>query len=161
MADDELPPISLAPIRVVAGEDESGRAVVLSRGTPTGLKNAHGVELAELWRFDRPAVQATDGGDVDPASWTLFAPTPGATTVRLVRFTQADPTLHRTSTIDLMMVIDGEIDLMLDDGATRLHTGDTAVLQGCMHGYRLVDGKPCTMVAVMITTEPHSTEPNS
>lgn len=113
--------------------------------------NLHGVEIAELWRFGAPARRATDGGDVNPDGWELWAPSVGAMTWRLVRFTAADPTLHRTPTIDLILVIEGEIDLMLEDGPTRLNAGDSAVIQGCMHGWRLVDEKPCTMVAMMIT----------
>ena len=147
--------VGLAPLRVVAGTDASGRAVVRSAGPPSCLKNMHGVELAELWRFDRPAAQASDGGDVAPDAWELWAPTAGAMTWRLVRFTTADPALHRTPTIDLVIVTEGQIDLMLEDGPVRLRVGDSAVIQGCMHGWQLVDDEPCTMVAVMVTIDDH------
>ena len=143
----------LRPTRVVAGLDGAGCSVVISRGVPSGLKNMHGVELAELWRFDEPAANATDGGDVDPDEWQLWPPAVGSMTWRLVRFTVADPTLHRTPTIDLVIVTEGEIDLMLEDGPTRLRVGDSAVIQGSLHGWRLVDEQPRTMVAVMVTVD--------
>jgi len=148
---DDAPSIGLTATRVVAGEDRSGRAVVLSRGTPDALVNFQGVDIAELWRFAAPATKATDGGDVDPEGWELWAPSVGAMTWRLVRFTEADPTLHRTPTIDLILVTEGQIDLVLEDGTTRLGVGDSAVIQGCMHGWQLVDGSPCTIVAMMVT----------
>ena len=110
-----------------------------------------GVKIAELWRFGAPATKATDGGEVSPEGWQLWAPSVGAMTWRLVRFAEADPTLHRTPTIDLVLVTEGQIDLVLEDGLTRLGVGDSAVIQGCMHGWQLVEGKPCTMVAMMIT----------
>ena len=113
--------------------------------------NFQGVEIAELWRFGAPATKPTDGGDVSPEGWQLWASSVGAMTWRLVRFTEADPTLHRTPTIDLVLVTEGQIDLVLEDGPTRLGVGDSAVIQGCLHGWQLVDGKPCTMVATMIT----------
>jgi hypothetical protein len=156
---DDSAPIGLTPSRVVAGEDSSGRAVVLSRRTPDALVNFRGVEIAELWRFGAPATQATDGGDVDPAAWQLLSPPVGAMTWRVVRFTEADPTLHRTPTIDLVLVTEGQIDLVLEDGSTRLRVGDTAVIQGCMHGWRLVDDIPCTMVATMITVNQGDADP--
>ena len=143
----------LTPSRVVAGVDSSGRSVVLSRGTPHALISFKGVEIAELWRFGAPAAKATDGGDVNPEGWEMWAPSVGAMTWRVVRFTEADPTLHRTPTIDLVVVTEGEIDLLLEDGPTRLAAGDSAVIQGCMHGWRLVDNKPCTMVAMMVTVQ--------
>ena len=142
-----------APSRVLAGEDGSGRAVVLSRGAPDALIRFKGVEIAELWRFAAPATKPTDGGDVDPEGWEMWAPSTGAMTWRVVRFTEADPTLHRTPTIDLILVTEGQIDLLLEDGPTRLGVGDSAVIQGCMHGWQLVDGEPCTMVAMMITID--------
>jgi hypothetical protein len=148
---DDAASIGLTPSRVIAGKDESGRAVALSRGTPDALLNFQGVDIAELWRFGGPATKATDGGDVDPEGWEMWAPSVGAMTWRVVRFTEADPTLHRTPTIDLVLVTEGQIDLMLEDGPTRLGVGDSAVIQGCLHGWQLVEGRPCTMVAMMIT----------
>ena len=145
------PAVDLRPNRVVAGLDGGGRAVAVSRGVPTGLKNMHAVEIAELWRFEGPATKATDGGDVEPEGWQLWPPAIGSMTWRVVRFTAADPTLHRTPTIDLVHVTEGQIDLMLEDGPTRLRVGDSAVIQGCLHGWPLVDAQPCTMVAAMIT----------
>ena len=138
---------------MVAGDDGSGRAVVLSRGTPDALISFKGVEIAELWRFGAPAAKPTDGGEVDPEGWEMWAPSVGAMTWRVVRFTEADPTLHRTPTIDLILVTEGEIDLLLEDGPTRLRVGDSALIQACMHGWQLVDGAPCTMVAMMITVD--------
>ena len=153
MSEDSGASIGFTPSRVVAGEDASGRAVVLSNGAPDGLVSFRGVDIAELWRFGAPARHATDGGEVHPDDWQMWAPTIGSMTWRVVRFTAADPTLHRTPTIDLVCVTDGEIDLVLEDGPTRLRAGDSAVIQACMHGWQLVDGKPCTMVAVMITID--------
>jgi hypothetical protein len=145
--------IGFTPSRVVAGEDAAGRAVVLSKGTPDGRVSFRGVDIAELWRFGAPARHPTDGGEVDPDDWQMWAPTVGSMTWRVVRFTAADPTLHRTPTIDLVFVTDGEIDLVLEDGPTRLRAGDSAVIQGCMHGWQLVEDRPCTMVAVVITID--------
>ena len=156
MNEDAAASIGFTPSRVLAGEDGSGRAVVLSRGIPDALVNFQGVEIAELWRFGSPVTKATDGGDVNPEGWQLWASSVGAMTWRLVRFTEADPTLHRTPTIDLVLVTEGEIDLMLEDGPTRLRVGDSAVIQGCLHGWRLVDERPCTMVAMMITVDQDS-----
>ena len=59
------PEMSLHPKRVVAGLDGEGRSVALSSGLPTGLKNMHGVELAELWCFDDTVRSPTDGGDIE------------------------------------------------------------------------------------------------
>ena len=143
--------VSLRPTRVVAGLDENGTATVLSQATPGCLKNMHGVEIAELWRFDGPSPGATDGGD--PAcgdDWNLWAPLGGAAW-RLVKFTTSSPEIHATPTIDMVVVIEGQIELVLEDGPVLLGLHDAAVIQGCLHGWQLVDDEPCTLVALMIT----------
>jgi uncharacterized cupin superfamily protein len=43
---------------------------------------------------------------------------------------------HATRTVDYDLVLDGEIDLLLEDGAVRLRGGDTAVLSGVAHGWQ-------------------------
>ena len=45
-----------------------------------------------------------------------------------------DPGMHTTSTIDFEVVLDGEVELELDDGArVRLGPGDTVVQNGTRH----------------------------
>ena len=40
------------------------------------------------------------------------------------------PAIHRTRSIDYVTVLEGEIDLLLDDGEVRLKAGDVVVQQG-------------------------------
>ncbi|WP_155056749.1 cupin domain-containing protein [Streptomyces blattellae] len=45
--------------------------------------------------------------------------------------------MHTTDTIDFLVVVEGELSLELDDGATvHLKTGDTVVQNGTRHGWR-------------------------
>jgi uncharacterized cupin superfamily protein len=141
----------LAPRRVVAGVGADGRTTALSDGVPSCIQNMQGVDIAELWRLDRPAARGTDGGDPPADNWELAAAGVGGLAWRIVRFKSASPELHATPTIDLVVVVDGEIDLVLEDAPVRLRPGDSAVIQQCLHGWQLVDDQPCTMVAAMIT----------
>jgi hypothetical protein len=137
--------------RFVAGLDAHGRATVLSSGPPSCSMDMHGVAIQELWRFDHPPTKPTDGGDPSSSDWQLNAREPGGFAWRLVRFTTSSAELHVTPTIDLIVVVQGRIDLLLEDGPVRLEQYDSAVIQQCMHGWQLVDDEPCTMVATMIT----------
>jgi hypothetical protein len=137
--------------RVVAGLDAQGRATVLSSGPPPCSMDMHGVAIEELWRFESPPAGPTDGGDPSPDAWQLNARDPGGFAWRIVRFATSSPELHVTPTIDLVVVVDGRIDLLLEDGPVRLERYDSAVIQQCMHGWSLVDDEPCTMLAAMIT----------
>ena len=66
--------------------------------------------------------------------------------------------MHRTQSLDFGIVIEGEIELLLDSGETRLmKRGDVAVLRGTNHAWRNVTaekGKLARMFYVLIAAEP-------
>lgn len=67
-----------------------------------------------------------------------------------VRFpaNQLRPT-HYTNTIDCHTVVDGWIELVLDDGAHRLKPGDSAIVKGVDHGWKIgPDGCSVSMIVL-------------
>ena len=56
--------------------------------------------------------------------------------------------MHSTNTIDLQYVIDGEMDLLLEDGVVQLRAGDSVVIPGIEHAWRTHE-KPCTRVSLL------------
>ena len=59
--------------------------------------------------------------------------------------------VHHTDTIDCHTVIDGWIELLLDDGAHRLLPGDCAMVTGVDHGWQVgPDG--CTVSMIIFGT---------
>jgi len=64
------------------------------------------------------------------------------------------PVMHRTETLDYVLVLSGEIDMQLDDSTTRLKAGDIVIQRGTNHAwinrgtevariaFILVDAKP-------------------
>jgi quercetin dioxygenase-like cupin family protein len=65
------------------------------------------------------------------------------------------PGMHTTDTIDVEVVISGEVWLELDDGAeVRLGPGDTVVQNGTRHAWRNKSDKPCVLVVALIGAKP-------
>lgn len=62
----------------------------------------------------------------------------GGTVCRMVDFAPAYVCMmHRTQSLDFGIVVEGEVDLVLDDGsATRMGRGDIAVQRATMHSWR-------------------------
>jgi mannose-6-phosphate isomerase-like protein (cupin superfamily) len=58
---------------------------------------------------------------------------------------------HRTSTLDLIYVLDGEIDLVLDDGEVHLQPGDCVVQQHTNHAWRNLNDHPVRLLGLMTT----------
>ena len=63
------------------------------------------------------------------------------------------PAIHRTRSIDYVIVLEGEIDLLLDDGEVRLRAGDVVVQQGTNHAWINRGATACRLGMVFIDAE--------
>lgn len=62
-----------------------------------------------------------------------------------------NPGMHTTDTVDYIVVLSGEADLELDDGATvHLEPGDCVVQRGTRHAWRNTGSQPFVAAAVMV-----------
>lgn len=167
--------------RVVTGVDESGQAVFVRDGAPDKLvSGASGFGVAELWTLAGPPSDPADGIDPQPGPFVL-EPEPGGLTWRIIRLAAPDPSLpreqqflhnegdphftdpkrgmHATDTIDFEVILDGRIELELDDGCVQLGPGDCVVQRGTRHRWRVLGDRPCTYSAVMLRTDPGAAPP--
>jgi mannose-6-phosphate isomerase-like protein (cupin superfamily) len=132
-----------APRRVVTGHDARGKSVVLSDGPPPQHHAMHGPEVGadfiEIWNSTRaqPSLTATEPEPNDRA-FTIM-PASG----HLLRIIEIYPAseggkrtvMHRTSTLDYMVVISGEVVLVLDDSEVTLRQGNVVVQRGTDHAW--------------------------
>jgi quercetin dioxygenase-like cupin family protein len=59
--------------------------------------------------------------------------------------------MHTSDTIDVGVILDGDIFLELDDGAeTHLHAGDVVVQNGTRHAWHNRTGQPCRMLFAIV-----------
>lgn len=65
---------------------------------------------------------------------------PNGTVARIVDFAPGiEPLMHRTQSLDYGVVLEGEVEMVLDEGVTRvMRRGDVAVQRGTNHGWRNV-----------------------
>jgi mannose-6-phosphate isomerase-like protein (cupin superfamily) len=62
-----------------------------------------------------------------------------------------NPGMHTTDTVDLDLVLSGEVDLELDDGAeVHLTAGDCVIQNGTRHAWHNRSSEPCRMLSVLI-----------
>src|SRR4051794_3879146 len=144
--------MSAAPRRIVTGHDASGKSVVLSDApTPKTLDIGTGM-FHEIWITDQmPVPIAATEPETTDRPVRVPPPSDGV----MVRFTEMAPgaevPLHRTETVDIGVVIEGETWLLLDDGSeTRVGPGDAVVQRGTMHGWANRSDRPVRMLFVLI-----------
>ena len=62
-----------------------------------------------------------------------------------------DPGMHRTDTVDYVVVLSGEVSLELDDGETvHLSAGDCVVQNGTRHAWRNSSSAPCLIAFAIV-----------
>jgi len=62
--------------------------------------------------------------------------------------------MHHTDTVDVDTVLEGSIDLLLDDGPHHLDVGDTAIVAGVDHGWRAGPAGATLSIVVFGTPSP-------
>jgi mannose-6-phosphate isomerase-like protein (cupin superfamily) len=130
--------------RLVTGHDQQGKSVVLSDGPPPQHHPmrgpAIGADFVEIWNAPDPVPQLTPAPAVEPneRAFTIM-PASG----HLLRILEVYPpkdggrrtAMHRTKTLDYVIVIEGEIVLLLDDSEVVLKAGDVVVQRGTDHAW--------------------------
>ncbi len=130
--------------RVVTGHDPDGKSVVLSDGPPPQHHNMSGpgvgANFVEIWSTPDPVPQLTSLPAAEPneRAFTIMPPTG-----HLLRIIELYPAkdggkrtvMHRTKTLDYVVVIEGEVVLALSDGEVVLKTGEVVVQRGTDHAW--------------------------
>jgi quercetin dioxygenase-like cupin family protein len=144
--------MSAVPRRIVTGHDASGKSVVLSDAPTPKTLDIGTAAFHEIWITDAmPVPIAAEEPETTDRPVRVPPPTNGV----MVRFTEMEPgaesPMHRTETVDVGIVLEGETWLLLDDGSeTRVGPGDSVVQRGTMHQWANRSDRPVRMVFVLI-----------
>ena len=160
---------------VVTGQTADGRAVIVSDKVIDEFQLVGDRVRAQfLWGRDDIANVPNDGA---PPPQNFPVPPPGGcrfSTLTIAAGANSDyhafivaamgdlaepanPGFHRTPTLDLIYVVDGEVTLEVDDGNERLlKKGGSAVLNGIRHRWHNRGATDATIVAVMIGAHDNS-----
>ncbi len=141
------------PRRLVAATDGDGRSYALTDGTPPAALDAGDTRLVELWQTGGALGAPDQGGDPE-GGWEL-EPRGGGICFRTVRLPAGNDAgeagWHTTATIDVDIVLSGQLELSLPDLApVVLGPGEAVVQRGTHHKWRPVGDDPVEWVALML-----------
>ncbi len=136
MADNtNYPPIR----RVVTGHDSKNVAKVLMDSPATNAKHpGPGTVSTLVWCTDRTPADIAIGETIEDMGDRVLGspPPPNGTRFAVIDFPPGAPgTMHRTETIDYVIVMSGEIDMDMDDSTVHLKTGDVLIQRGTNHSW--------------------------
>jgi mannose-6-phosphate isomerase-like protein (cupin superfamily) len=162
--------------RVVTGTGTDGYSQVILDGPPPNtIEPLKGLIFSDLWETLAPPNPIDDGSDT-AARPVRLEPKRAGTILKVVTFppiseytedawkgvyevigasaeSNVGGSMHKTATIDYVVVLTGEIFCVLENGETLLRQGDVLVQRGTGHAWENRSDKPCTVLGVMISNE--------
>jgi hypothetical protein len=169
--------------RVLTGHDAEGRSAFLADSEAPNVKempNFPGLALTDLW--ETKGAPASNAGHADAADRPVhLEPPKNGTILRIVEFPpdstrprdsdgsagfkalgaghaqdrrSADPMMHKTATVDYIIVLKGEIHAIMETGEKLLRAGDVLVQRGTNHSWSVRGTEPCIVAAVLVSAKP-------
>jgi mannose-6-phosphate isomerase-like protein (cupin superfamily) len=163
---------------VVTGHDGEGKPCIIEDGEPSAVfsfPSMPGYEITELCAVDRIPVHF-DEVELHAREWKLQTPLGGIRWRMVVRppetpggqdlsglmsevgapvatsggESQSKHGLHRTQSLDLLMILSGEVYLAVGENEVLLKPGDCIVQGGVEHAWHNRGSVPCVMCGFMI-----------
>ena len=113
---------------------------------PHTLEPPDGGSVCRIVTFPPDAAYMGKVGVREVADFFAAMGAPGASTYSAAA---PHPYMQKTRTLDLCLVLEGEITLVLDTQEVHLKAGDTVVQRGTNHAWSNRSGKPCTIAISM------------
>jgi mannose-6-phosphate isomerase-like protein (cupin superfamily) len=176
--------------RVLTGHDAEGRSTFIADGEAPNVKEMPhfpGLALTDLW--ETKGAPASNAGGADAADRPVrLEPPKNGTLLRIVEFPpdhtrprgsdgsegfkaigaahaqdrhSSDPMMHKTNTVDYIIVLRGEIYAIMETGEKLLRAGDILVQRGTNHSWSVRGNEPCIVAAVLVNARPAATRRGS
>ena len=169
--------------RVVTGHDEEGKSIVVLDGPPAKSIGEDIGGLFELWNTDGNLINTKDRIDraddeillSPPKNGSRFRyfqinPTPEGVPMDVLQNMAADafekigashhridtskhPAMHKTDTIDYIILLEGDVTLILDKEEVDIKPHDVVVQRGTNHAWVNNGNNPALLIAVLIDSD--------
>jgi mannose-6-phosphate isomerase-like protein (cupin superfamily) len=152
--------ITKATRRIVTSHDPDGKAVAIFDGPVVSLQRSPGGNaVTMLWVTAESPAELSES--TDRAETKVGVPPPIDHHAMLLGMGidpasqgySRHPNTHRTRSIDYAIVLEGEIDMLMDDAEVHMTAGDVLIQQGTNHAWVNNGTRPCRIAFVLIDSE--------
>jgi len=152
--------------RIVTGHDAQGRSIVLSDEAPTNIVPNPDPMVGPpcplpppkggtMFRFFQIAPEKNEAGlsaeERNRRMGQMFQAA-GAAHARVD--TARHPSMHKTDSVDYIVLLKGQVTALLDVGEVRMKPFDVLIQRGTNHGWVNYGSEPALLVAVLVAAEP-------
>lgn len=149
----DYPPIR----RIITGHDGDVAKVLIDSAATNAKYPAPGTVSTLIWSTDKSPAQIPAGIYVEDMGARIMgtAPPPNGTRFTVIDFPPGNtPHMHRTETIDYVLVLEGEIQMDMDDSTVKMKAGDIMVQRGTNHAWANRSKARARIAFVLIDAEP-------
>ena len=153
--------------RIVTGYDDEGRPGIIFDGEPPTVMDFGSIVTTELWVTDSTPPDVASNEDASLREWEIDPP-PRGVAFRIVKIMpigaeekaapgEGEPEFlgeHVTETLDLVVVLSGEITMTIGGREETLRPGDSVVQRATPHDWVNRGSEPCVLVGVLLSTRP-------
>jgi quercetin dioxygenase-like cupin family protein len=144
--------------RVVTGHDGKNVAKVIREGRAANTKTPReGVASTLIWCTDAMPADIAVGENAEDMGARILGTAPPENGSRFIVMEFAPgiaSEMHRTETIDYIAVLEGEIDMDMDDSTVKLRAGDVMVQRGTNHAWINRSTAPARLAIVLLDAKP-------
>jgi mannose-6-phosphate isomerase-like protein (cupin superfamily) len=169
--------------RIVTGHKDGKATIMINDLAPnaTEIKGWKGLGVTELWVTNEAPADNSQWGVDEGARPLRHDPVGNGTIFRVVEFppeasgeidsdaafahlgssnkpkaedSAKHPSMHKTNSIDYLVVISGEMWMVMEEGEVLLRQGDCIVQRGTNHAWVNKSDKPCLLAAILVDARP-------
>jgi quercetin dioxygenase-like cupin family protein len=138
--------------RILTAHDAQGHSII---GADSVIASQPGkmqpnIQIANIW-INETLPPTLDGPDPTAKPFPML-PSDGGAVFRLLELAPGtEPHMHKTETIDYVVVTEGELTMLLEDGtALTMKPHDVLIQRATIHGWANRSSKPCRFATVVI-----------
>lgn len=148
------------PRRIVTGLQNGKSVIIEDQTVENAVEHFPGLVISDIWNTDSMPASLDFENHIPN---TGFPETPkNGTYFRYVSIPpdeelgvdfksgQPHPMMHKTETLDYIIILSGELYLIMDEGETLLKAGDIVIQRGTNHAWSNRSNLPCIQLAILI-----------
>ena len=157
--------------RIVTGHNDNGKSVIKIDGPPARSIGEEIGGLFEIWNEDGNTIEIKSNED-RADSEIILSPPQGGSKFRYFKINKMaedafkrigaahhrvdirrHPAMHKTKTIDYIILLKGDVTLILDEEEVEISPFDVVVQRGTNHAWVNNGSEPALLIAVLIDSD--------
>ena len=149
----QYPPIR----RIITGHDGDVAKVLIDSAASNAKYPAAGTVSTLIWSTDSSPAKIPAGTGAEDMGARILgtAPPKNGTRFAVIDFPPGNtPHMHRTETIDYVIVLEGEIEMDMDESTVKMKAGEIMVQRGTNHAWANRSNARARIAFVLMDAEP-------